>query len=234
MTVRCARARVSVARRSEIRDELEKHPVRRRTARLPVHQSRQHGPIEKIMIRLVGPGGAGKSTTGSLLAARLGVRFVDLDACFGATMGDVSKYIDSHGYDACAASNVHLYADIIRGAASQEWVLALSSGFMTYREDVHPAYAHLRREIAASLTTFVLLPSLDLETCVAETVRRQLGRPFSRSAEREEQVIRARLAVHRDLPATPIETMRPIADVVDAVVASIAPHQGAALDALRG
>jgi hypothetical protein len=104
---------------------------------------------------------------------------------------------------------------------------------MTYRDDVHPAYPHLRRDIAASPTTFVLLPSLDLETCVAETVRRQLGRPFGRSAEREAQVIRARFALHRDLPATSIETMRPIAEVVEAIVASMAVHRGAALDASR-
>jgi shikimate kinase len=185
------------------------------------------------MIRLIGPGGAGKSSTGPLLAERLGVGFVDLDERFGAAVGDISKYIDSRGYDAYAAENVHVYADLVRGAASEGWVLALSSGFMAYREDVHPALVHFRREIAASPATFVLLPSLHLETCVAETVRRQLGRPFSRSAEREEQVIRARFALHRDLPATKVETMRPVAEVVEAVAANMAARRGAALDAPR-
>lgn len=182
------------------------------------------------MIRLIGPGGAGKSSTGPLLAERLGARFVDLDERFGAAVGDISKYIECRGYDAYAARNVQVYADAMRGAVGREWVLALSSGFMTYREDVHPAYVHLRRDIAASPTTFVLLPSLDLETCVAETVRRQLGRPFGRSAEREEQVIRARFALHRDLPATRIETMRPVAEVVAAIAATVAARRGAALD----
>lgn len=185
------------------------------------------------MIRLIGPGGAGKSSTGPLLAERLGIPFVDLDERFGAAAGDISQYIDSHGYDAYAARNVQVYADVIRGAESQAWVLALSSGIMTYREDIHPAYARLRREIAASPMTFVLLPALDLETCVAETVRRQLGRPFSRSAEREEQVIRARFALHRDLPAVKIETMRPLAEIVEAIVARVAVQPGAVLDTSR-
>src|SRR5687768_10279175 len=89
-----------------------------------------------MMIRLIGPGGAGKSSTGSLLAARIGMRFVDLDERFAATVGDISEYIQSHGYAAYAARNVQVYADLVRGATSQDCVLALSSGFMTYREDV--------------------------------------------------------------------------------------------------
>jgi shikimate kinase len=173
------------------------------------------------VIRLVGPGGAGKSSTGALLASRLGMRFVDLDERFGATAGDISEYIESRGYDAYAAQNVRVYADVM----GEECVLALSSGFMTYREDIHPDYAHFRGGIAASPTTFVLLPSLDLETCVAETVRRQLARPFSRSARREEQAIRARFALYRDLPASKIETMRPVAEVVEAIAAKM-PTRG--------
>lgn len=180
------------------------------------------------MIRIIGPGGAGKSSAGSLLAQRLGIPFIDLDERFGAAAGDISKYIDAKGHDAYAARNVDVYADVIRGEPRQEQVLALSSGFMTYREDVHPAYVRFRRDIIESPMSFVLLPFLDFEACVAEIVRRQLGRPFSRSGEREEQVIRARFAPHRDLPVTKIETMRPIAEVVEALAANIAAHRGAA------
>jgi len=172
------------------------------------------------MIRLVGPGGAGKTRTGSQLAERLGVPFLDLDERFRVAVGDISDSIDSRGYDAYASRNVHIYGELA-GAVDRECVLALSSGFMTYREDIHPEYAGFRQEIGTSPSTFVLLPSLDLETCVAETVRRQLGRPFRRSAEREEQVIRARFSAYRDLPATKVETLRPVAEVVDELVAMI-------------
>ena len=105
-------------------------------------------------------------------------------------------------------------------ALAKPVVLALSSGFMTYANHVRPDYASLRHEIGVSATTLVLLPSLEYETCVAETVRRQLGRPFRRSAEREERVVRARFSVYRDLPAKKVETMRLVDEVVEAVMAN--------------
>jgi hypothetical protein len=68
------------------------------------------------------------------------------------------------------------------------------------------------------------LPSLDYETCVAETVRRQLRRPFCRSAEREEEVIRQRFGVHRNLSAAKIETMKPTSELVEVAVANLLPN----------
>jgi hypothetical protein len=51
------------------------------------------------VIRLVGPGGAGKTTTGALLAERLAVNFFDLDRHFTAKFGDISEYISRDGND---------------------------------------------------------------------------------------------------------------------------------------
>ena len=172
------------------------------------------------MIRLVGPGGAGKSTVGLLLGQRLGVPFVDLDEEFVANVGDISRHLESHGYDAYAKRNVDVYFTTLAAAAGREVVLALSSGFMTYRPDIHPAYKSCRRDIASSPSTFVLLPSLEFETCVSETVRRQLIRPFARSAEGEEQVIRTRFPSYLNIPATKVETMRPVREVVDEIAAA--------------
>lgn len=168
------------------------------------------------MIRLVGPGGAGKTTAGAALAERLAVPFLDLDAEFTARHGDISAYLATHGYDAYAEQNVSLYS-ALAGEPERPAVIALSSGFMTYRHDVHPDYVRCRQHIASNELTFVLLPSLDLESCVAETVRRQLQRAFARTAEREEHAIRGRFFVYSRLPARKVETMRP----VDAVVADL-------------
>lgn len=172
------------------------------------------------MIRLVGPGGAGRSTAGAILAQRLGVSLIDLDEEFIANVGDISLYIEEHGYDAYCERNVNLYLSFAAPVDSNS-VLVLSSGFMTYLSGIHPAYETCRHAIATDASTFVLLPSLDCEICVAETVRRQRMRPFARSDEREEEVIRTRFPIYVSIPATKVETMRPISDVVDQLVAGI-------------
>lgn len=172
------------------------------------------------MIRLIGPGGAGKSTVGAVLAHRLALPFRDLDREFSAQHGDIDQFIAARGYRAYARANVELY-DLI-GNTEPEGVLALSSGFMTYPPTIHPRYAEVRRDIAQSPTTFVLLPSLDLETCVVETVRRQLTRAFARrGAAREEAVIRERFGPYVAVPAPKIETMRPPAEVAAEIVARL-------------
>lgn len=172
------------------------------------------------MIRLIGPGGAGKSTVGAALAHFLALPFLDLDREFSAQHGDIDQYITSRGYQAYASANVEMYCVIV--SAEREGVLALSSGFMTYLSTIHQRYSEVRREIAESPTTFVLLPSLDLECCVVETVRRQLMRPFSRRvAAREEAVIRDRFGTYVSVTAPKIETMRPPADVAAEIVARL-------------
>ncbi len=176
------------------------------------------------MIHLIGPGGAGKTTTGAALADCLHVPFTDLDAEFAESLGSVSAYLDTHGYAAYAANNVTLYS-ALAGAPEPLRIIALSSGFMTYGRDVHPSYPSLRQRIASNPFTFVLLPSLDLERCVAEIVRRQLTRSFARSPQREEEVIRARFPIYASLPPRKMETMRPVAVVVADIVALVSEHR---------
>lgn len=173
-----------------------------------------------MTIRLIGPGGAGKSTVGAVLAPLLALPFLDLDRSFSEAHGDIDRFIATHGYHAYARTNVEVYRAIIRD--QHDGVLAISSGFMTYPPTTHRQYADLRREIERSTTTFVLLPSLHLETCVAETVRRQLGRPFSRrTASREEAVIRDRFGAYLSVPAPRIETMRPAVEVAVEILARL-------------
>jgi shikimate kinase len=171
-------------------------------------------------IRLIGPGGAGKSTIGALVAERLNLAFFDLDRHVSARVGDISEYMMRRGYDAYGWENVETYCSFAR-AHNRRRVVAASSGFMTYRHDIHPDYSRVRGEFEHSPNTFVLLPSVDLDVCVAETVRRQIGRPFARPAAKEEAVIRARFPIYMAMSARKIETMRPVHLAVDEIVAAL-------------
>jgi len=46
---------------------------------------------DRFSITLIGPGGAGKTTVGALLAERLRIAFVDLDYRFADRSGDISQ-----------------------------------------------------------------------------------------------------------------------------------------------
>lgn len=169
------------------------------------------------MIHLIGPGGAGKTTSGMALANQLKTRFADLDAEFISRNGDISAFIAMHGYEAYAKRNVDCYLALLDAQKSPD-VIALSSGFMVYKEEIHPEYAVLRECIAFSRFSFVLLPTLDFETCVAEIVRRQLQRPFARTPEREESVIRSRFSIYANFPARKVRTQGPVATVVEEII----------------
>ena len=175
------------------------------------------------MIQLVGPGGAGKSTVGEALATHLACPFHDLDREFERQRSDIDVFIGTHGYEAYARENVAVYLELRPNLSGS--VVALSSGLMVYPRSVHPAYDVVRTEIAEHFGTVVLLPSLDRETCVIETVRRQLARPFgNRGAVREEAVIRVRFQQYMEIPAAKVETMRSPGDVVAAILAQLAAN----------
>jgi shikimate kinase len=161
---------------------------------------------------------------GRALAIRLDIPFVDLDEQFIVREGDISDYLEAHGYQAYANRNIQVYLDTL-GSFRDEAVLALSSGFMTYGDDAHPDYRDACTDIVASPSTAVLLPSFEFEACVTETVRRQLERSFSRSAEREEQVIRTRFWIYWGLPAKKFETTKPIKAVVDDLMTQLTPRR---------
>lgn len=155
------------------------------------------------MIQLIGPGGAGKSTAGEALARHLECPFQDLDREFERQRSNIDVFIASHGYEAYARENVAVYLELRPHLPGS--VIALSSGFMVYPRSVHPASDEVRTEIAEHPGTVVLLPSLDREICVVETVRRQLARPFrNRGAVREEAVIRERFQQYMEIPAAKV------------------------------
>lgn len=147
-----------------------------------------------MLVHLIGPGGAGKTTVGAIVAARLNWRFVDVDQCFLAAYGNIAEFIRSRGYAEYASHNVRLYEQLVRGMSAPT-ICAVSSGFMLYPADVAPAYPALRRGIEEDGFTALLLPSFDLERCAKLVVGRQMARPYLNANEADEmRKIRDRFA----------------------------------------
>lgn len=177
------------------------------------------------MVYLIGPGGAGKTTVGSVLASLSGRPFGDLDAHFAARHGDIDRFIEVFGYRAYARANIDVWLELARTLTDH--VMAFSSGFMTYPPDAHSRYAGVRDAVLRHPATFVLLPSLDLEACVAETIHRQTRRGAGRTtAARAEAKTRERFAAYVALGPAIITTMRRPIDVASDI-ASRLPEIGA-------
>jgi shikimate kinase len=156
-------------------------------------------PVTPI-VHLVGPGGSGKTSTGPLLAQRLGWQFVDLDERFMSREGSIGASIEASGYRGYAKLNIAVYRAVKHSLVDPS-VLALSSGFLTYPEDVDAEYPALCRSIEGDALTALLLPAFELEACVEIIVRRQLSRPYlPGNRASEERRIRERFPMLTALP----------------------------------
>ncbi len=111
---------------------------------------------QAMLVHLIGPGGAGKTTTGRLLAGVTGQPFVDLDEEY-LKRRSIDEDIDTEGYEYYARTNVDLYIEISRLADNA--VIALSSGFMLYAHHIHPGVEAIHACLLASPSTVLLLPS---------------------------------------------------------------------------
>jgi shikimate kinase len=173
------------------------------------------------VIFLVGPGGAGKSTVGPVLAASLALPFADLDQEFCARIQHIPDYVDQRGYREYCQANSQLAATVVTERA-EGLVLATSSGFLVHDgcDDIVERNAALVRRTGTSV---FLLPHHDMEEAVHIVAHRQLQRYPGRDADAELRIARDRC--HRYLAA---------ADHV--VVADAEPLEVAerVRDALRG
>ncbi|RFS30647.1 hypothetical protein D9K79_05465 [Acinetobacter cumulans] len=132
-----------------------------------------------MLIQFIGPGGAGKTTIAKQLAPKIGAVCIDLDEYFLKMEGDISLYIQQHGYLAYARRNITLYQQLRRSIQpEQSVILVCSSGFMTYALDQDAEYKTIKHQLLAEAQTYVFLPSLDKKQCIDLIVQRQLNRAY--------------------------------------------------------
>ncbi|OTG82572.1 hypothetical protein B9T33_03735 [Acinetobacter sp. ANC 5054] len=161
-----------------------------------------------MIIHFIGPGGAGKTTTAIHLAQKIGVSYHDLDQCFLTAEGNISQYINKNSYSGYAIRNIQLYLKIRESLDPTRLnIIVCSSGFMTYQIDICPSYKKIRQEIESNPFTFLLIPSLEIESCTKEIIRRQLKRSYlDSSIEKEEKKIRSRFPIFIDFKCKKILT----------------------------
>ena len=176
--------------------------------------------VKTMIIYLIGPGGAGKTTTAHLLASQLGYDCFDLDQYFIETIGDISTFIDQFGYDCYAQKNIECYLALMNRTHynATALIIACSSGFMTYREDIHTDYIKIKNHILQHPLTFVLLPSICFEDCVQEIVERQMRRSYLKvSPDKEREKIMQRFDIYAQLPCkiilTNVEPLNVVNDI---------------------
>jgi len=150
-----------------------------------------------MKIFLIGPGGVGKSTCGTILADLLGYNFIDLDAEFCERVENVGDYIKKLGYEKYCFENSKLFYEII-DQHLENFVFSLSSGFLVH-EDLDNLTLKHKQSLKDLGISILLLPSKSLEKSADIVVDRQLSRGFGLKEDREKTKFIQRYSIYKEL-----------------------------------
>lgn len=136
-------------------------------------------------IFIIGPGGVGKTTSGSILSKKLNIPFIDLDQEFMEKIANIGKYINDYSYKQYCIKNSELFYSILENC-NEPSIIVLSSGFLVYEniKDLITKHKETLKECGVSVC---LLPSESLNESVNIVVNRQLVRGFGLEEESEKK-----------------------------------------------
>lgn len=171
-------------------------------------------------IFLIGPGGAGKSTVGGKLAARMGYEFVDLDAQFCERVANIREFLKSDGYETYLERNAALFDTLLIERCHQNVVFALSSGFLA--TDIRPDIVERNRQrVRECGRSILLMPSKDIDVACDCIVTRQLKRGFGLVRDKEEAKFRQRFTDYMALGDIQIFSMAPPEAIMHKILSTL-------------
>lgn len=144
-------------------------------------------------IYLLGPGGAGKSTLGPLIARELAMPSIDLDHEFCRRVENIGEFIARNGYATYRAQNLEL-AQLLVAKAPEPFVFIASSGFLAAAKNT--AGRQEADRLIKGGYRIVLVPSLDISTSTSVIVERQLKRGYGLQRDSEEKKSRERFEIY--------------------------------------
>ena len=150
-----------------------------------------------MKVFIIGPGGAGKSTVGPILAKKINHNFIDLDQEFCDRVENIGIFIRDKGYHRYCHQNSELFYSIL-DKISGDFVFTLSSGFLVHEGLSDLTQKHLKTLRNKGISIF-LLPSDSLEEGREIVVARQLLRGFGLNKEREVDKYTNRFHVYKGL-----------------------------------
>ena len=150
-----------------------------------------------MRIFLIGPGGAGKSTRGKILAERIGYRFIDLDIEFCDKIENIGDYILTKGYKKYCFENSKLFYELLN-KNTKDVIFSLSSGFLVHKNLDELTSRH-KQTLKNSGTSILFLPSTSLNKSTKIILERQLSRGFGLKENREKIKFIRRFKLYKEL-----------------------------------
>lgn len=145
-----------------------------------------------MKVFLIGPGGVGKSTSGKLLAQKIGYQLIDLDKEFMSQVGEIDSFIESFGYEKYASRNSELFYSLLTNN-NESTVFVLSSGFLVYKGVEELASKHVKA-LKTNGISILLLPSKDINETIEIVTKRQINRGIGLKESHERKKIEERYA----------------------------------------